>query len=688
MAENLWNQAQADQLTGLDELVYRSNLLGRDRSVSNWGGGNTSMKERDVDFRGREIDVVWVKGSGSDLASITRQGFAGLRLEDILLLIERAEMSDEEMTAYLAHCLLDPGMPRQSIETLLHAFLPFKHIDHVHADNILALATSLHGEELAREIWGDEMVWEPYIRPGFKLARNIARKLRERPQARLVVMARHGLITWGETSRECYENTLRVINRAGDFIAVHSREHPVFGGAKIPPVAEPHRQDLLATILPHLRGVISRQERMILRSDQNGDVLQFVGGEQSQELALTGAACPDHLVHTKYLPLWVDFNPARHSDKDLIGLLEHSVEEYAEAYRHYFEENRTPDFPMDDPRPRVILIPGLGMVTTGRDARLADISAQLYQRAIQVMRGASGIDSYASLTPAEAYGVEYWPLERYKLTLQPPERELARKVAFITGGAGGIGQAIAQRFAKEGAHVVIADINMESGKQTAQQLTDTYGFKRGMVVQCDVTDEDSVAQAFRETVLAYGGIDIVVSNAGMASAHPIEQTSLGEWEKMFSVLTTGYFLIAREAFRYWRAQGLGGNLIFVASKNALVPGKKASAYSSAKAAELHLARVLAEEGGDAGIRVNTICPDAIISGSGIWNSAWREARAREHGIRPDEIEEFYRQRSTLKLNVYPEDVAEAALFLASSRSAKTTGAVITVDGGVPAAFVR
>lgn len=688
MAENLWNEAEASQLSGLDELVYRSNLLGRDRAVSNWGGGNTSMKAREVDFRGREIEVLWVKGSGSDLATMTRKGFSGLRMEDMLPLIERKDMSDEEMTAYLGHCLLDPGMPRQSIETLLHAFLPFKHVDHVHADAILTLATALHGEELAREIWGEEMIWEPYIRPGFLLARNIARNLQKHPKAHLVVMARHGLLTWGDTSRRCYEHTLEVINRAGEYIARHALGRVVFGGVKVPPMAEPHRQELLAQILPHLRGVVSRQQRMILHSDQNGDVLQFVGGAQSQELAMTGAACPDHLVHTKYLPLWVDFNPAEQGEGELSSLLQRGVEEYAEAYKHYFEENETPDFPMDDPYPRVVLIPGVGMVTTGKDARLADISDQLYNRAIQVMRGVSGIDNYVSLTPAQAYGVEYWPLERYKLTLAPPERELARKVALVTGGGSGIGRAIAQRLAQEGAHVVIADINAESAQRTAQELTDSYGLKRGMAVECDVTHEESVATAFREAVLAYGGVDIVVSNAGLASAHPIETTPLAEWEQIFSVLATGYFLVAREAFRHWRAQGLGGNLIFIASKNALVPGKKASAYSSAKAAELHLARVLAEEGGEAGIRVNTVCPDAIITGSSIWNSAWREARAKEHGIKPEEIEEFYRQRCTLKVNVFPEDVAEAAFFLASNRSAKTTGAVITVDGGVPGAYVR
>ncbi len=688
MAENLWKPAEASGLSGLELLVYRSNLLGHDRSVSNWGGGNTSMKARGTDFRGRELDILWVKGSGSDLATITPKGFAGLRMEDILPLLDRQEMPDDEMAAYLAHCLLNPSMPRQSIETLLHAFLPFKHIDHTHADNIIALATSLHGEEITREVFGDEAIWQPYIRPGFTLAREIARQVAVQPQARLVVMARHGLLTWGDTAQQCYENTLAIINRAGEVIAARSQGRAPYGGAKVAEIPQLQRRELLSTALPSLRGAISTRKSMILRVDESPEAMQFVDGVQSRQLALTGAACPDHLVHTRHLPLWVDFDPAHHGQAELLETLQRGVADYAEMYCHYFEENKTPDFPMDDPVPRVILIPGIGMVTSGRDARLADISAQLYSRAIQVMRSVSGIDQYVSLTPAESYGVEYWPLERYKLTLLPPERELAGKVALVTGGASGIGKAISQRLAQEGAHVAIADIDSSNAARAAQELCDSYGLKRGLAVECDVTREESVAQAFREVTLAYGGVDIVVSNAGLARAHPIEDTSLEEWNRIFNVLAAGYFLVARQAFRLWRTQGNGGNLIFIASKNALTPGKNASAYSAAKASELQLARVLAEEGGPAGIRVNTICPDAVVQGSGIWNSAWREERARDYGVRPDEIEAFYRQRSTLKVNVYPEDIAEAALFLASPRASKTTGAVITVDGGVPAAYVR
>ncbi len=688
MAENLWNEEHARKLSGVAALVHRSHLLGRDRSVANWGGGNTSMKAVETDFRGETVDVLWVKGSGSDLATVAANGFAGLYMQDMLLLQERRTMSDEEMVAYLSHCLLDPTMPRQSIETLMHAFLPFTHIDHTHPDNIIALATSVHGEDMAREIYGDELIWLPYVRPGFQLARDIAFGVRDNNKARLVVMARHGLVTWGDTSRECYEHTLEMINRAGAYIADRARGRAAFGGVRIPPVEPSRRQELLAQALPSVRGAVSRRSRMIIATDQAPETLEFVGGAESKTLALTGAACPDHLVHTKYVPLWVDYDPQHGEARDLVRALERGVQEYAQAYRHYFEENPSQGFPMDDPAPRVILIPGVGMLTTGKDAARAEISAALYQRAIQVMRGASAIDRYVSLTPAEAYGVEYWPLERYKLTLQPAERELARRVAFVTGGASGIGRAIAERFAQEGAHVVIADVDAAKAEAVAADLTDKHGFRRGMAVECDVTREESVADAFRETVFAYGGVDIVVSNAGLASAHPVEETSVAEWQGLFDVLARGYFLVARAAFQVWRTQGIGGSLLFVASKNALVPGKRASAYSAAKAAELHLARVLAEEGGADGIRVNSLCPDAVIQGSGIWTSGWKEMRAKEHGIRPDQVEEFYRERTTLKVNVYPSDVAEAALFLVSDRSAKTTGAVLTVDGGIPAAYVR
>ncbi len=686
MPRNLWNEAEAAGLSELELLVYRSRLLGADRSVCNIFGGNTSAKLMEIDFRGRPVRALWVKGSGSDLATITLQGFAALRLDDVLPLMERESLSDEEMVDYLSHCYLKPGMPRPSIETLLHAFIPAPHVDHTHPDAIVSLATSENGPEHVRRLYGDRAVWVPYVRPGFTLSKWIAEAVRDNPRAEGVVMAKHGLVTWGEDARSCYENTIRIIQEAEDYIAERALNRRIFGGVRVHPLPEERRRAIVAELLPILRGAVSRGRRHILRYDDSPEVLDFVGSERAKEVAQVGSACPDHLVHTKHWPLFVEWDGA-----DVEGLkarLGQEVERYREAYVRYFEANRGPQDTIMDPAPRIILIPGLGLIATGRDAFMAGVARDLYYRAIAVMRGATALDRFVSLTPAEAFAVEYWPLELYKLTLRPPERELAGRVVVITGGASGIGRATAYRMAQEGAHVVILDINREGAEAVAADLTARYGEGRGMAVPCDVTDEEQVVEAFRRAVLAYGGVDIVVNNAGIAHAAPITETSTADWDRLYRVLVRGYFLVAREAFRIWKAQGIGGSMVIVASKNALAAGKDAAAYSSAKAAEVHLARCLAEEGGEIGVRVNVVCPDAVIRGSSIWDSRWREERARTYGIPLDQLEEYYRQRTTLKVNVYPEDVAEAILFFASDRSAKTTGGILTVDGGVSTAYVR
>jgi rhamnulose-1-phosphate aldolase/alcohol dehydrogenase len=424
---------------------------------------------------------------------------------------------------------------------------------------------------------------------------------------------------------------------------------------------------------------------MVARYDDSAEVLDFIAADGARELALTGAACPDHLVHTKHWPLFVEW----HDDVNALKQnLSDGLAQYITQYTQYFETHRSSDDKMFNPAPRVVLIPNVGMITLGKDAHAAQVSADLYYRALAVMRGATTLDRFVSLTPAEAYGVEYWPLELYKLTLRPAERELAGRIAFVTGSASGIGRATAYRLAAEGAHIVVADINAEGAAQVADELCKQHGTKRGFAVTCNVTDEAQVVEAFRQTVLAYGGVDIVVSNAGLASSSPITETSVSEWNKLFDVLARGYFLVAREAFRVWQAQGLGGSLIFVASKNGLIGSKNAAAYGAAKAAEINLARCLAEEGGAHGIRVNVVNPDAVLQGSSIWSSQWREERARGAGIAPTELEEYYRQRNTLKVNIFPEDIAEAVCFFASERSAKTTGGILNVDGGLAAAYVR
>lgn len=687
--QNLWDKERAGALeTELDRLVYRSNLIGADRRVCNWGGGNTSCKTVVKDFRGRDVEVMYVKGSGSDLATMQAQHFTGLRMEDIRPLFERDAMSDEEMVAYLAHCMIDAKHPRASIETLLHAFLPFAHVDHTHPDAIISICCADNGKEIAREIFGDRFVWVPYVRPGFTLSKMIAEGVMANPKAELVLMEKHGLVTWGDTAEACYAQTIKIIQEAEAYIEARVDDSRLFGGLKHKPLPADVRRRIAAEVMPAVRGAVSDGKRMVLSFDDADDVLAFVGGADAPELSRVGAACPDHLVHTKRVPLFVDWTPDEADADGLKKKLAEGIAAYKEAYKAYFERNKHEGDVMFEAAPRVILIPGVGMINTGKNGKMAKVSGALYHRAIAVMRGAAALGRFVSLSENESYNVEYWPLELYKLTLAPPEAEFSRSVAFITGGAGGIGSATARRLAAEGAHVVVADLNEEGARKVADELNARYGEERAVAVKMDVTKEDEVREAFRRAALAYGGIDVLVNNAGLATSSPIEETTLEEWNRNMNVLGTGYFLAAREAFRLMKEQGTGGSMVFVGSKNAVYAGKNASAYSAAKALEAHLARCLAAEGGPHGIRVNTVLPDAVLQGSAIWSSAWREERAAAYGIKPEELEAYYRKRTLLEVNVYPDDIAEGIAFLASSRAAKTTGAMLTVDGGVPAAFPR
>ena len=685
MPKNLWNESEAAGRDALDLLVYRSNLLGADRAVCNIYGGNTGTKTIETDFRGNPVRTLWVKGSGSDLATMKRKDYAGLCMDDVEALFARTAMTDEEMTAYLSQTLIGLNMPRQSIETLLHGFIPAAHTDHTHPDAVIALACSPNGKQWMREIYGDRAAWVDYIRPGFTLSKQIATAVRENPNIECVVMGKHGLVTWGDEQKACYDHTISIIQKAEDFIADKANGKRVFGAPKAADMDAAARREIAERIMPVLRGAAG-EPRSILHFDDAPDVLNFVNAGNAKTLASVGAACPDHLVHTKRTPMFVEWDGS--NVHGLMTNLRHEMSEYVAAYKSYFEANKADGDKMFNPVPRVVLIPGIGMITTGKDAQLAQVSADLYHRAINVMHGATALDEFNSLTPAESYGVEYWPLELYKLAQRPPDRELTGRVAFITGAASGIGRATAYRLAQEGAHVVIADLNLEGAQNVAADIIQRFGHKRGFAVQCNVTSEEQIAEAFRQTVLMYGGVDIVVNNAGIASSTSVVDTTLQEWNKLYDILVKGYFLVSREAFKLWHKQNLGGALIFVASKNGLIASKNATAYNSAKAAEIHLARSLAEEGGAMGVRVNIVNPDAVLQGSSIWDAGWREARAKGMGIEPHELEEAYRQRCTLKVNVYPEDIAEAILFFASERSAKTTGGILNVDGGLVAAYVR
>lgn len=519
MVNNLWNDKEASKVTsGVEELVYRSNLIGTDRAVCNWGGGNTSMKTMEKDFRGREIEVMWVKGSGSDLATMKAGNFTGLNLADIHPLIERDDMNDADMVEYLSHCMIDSKHPRMSIETLLHAFLPFKHVDHTHPDAIISLCCADNGKEVANEIFGDRFVWVPYERPGFTLSKMIAKGVKNNPQAELVLMEKHGLVTWGETSKEAYEKTISIITEAEEFIKSRQHEEDAFGGQAFDSLPEAERKKVLASIMPVIRGAVGEEKKMLLTFDDADDVLQYLNSKNAAALSQVGAACPDHLVHTKMKPLFINWDPQNERNESLVEKVKTGIQQYKEEYKQYFERNKNEGDVMFEAAPRVILIPGVGMVNTGRNVAMANVSGALYHRAIAVMKGATALGEFVSLSENESYNVEYWPLELYKLSLSPAEAEFSRKVAFITGGAGGIGSATARRLVSEGAHVVLADLNIEGAEKVANEINKEYGEIRAAAFKMDVTSEEQVQDAFEKSALTFG--ELILSSTMPAWPHP------------------------------------------------------------------------------------------------------------------------------------------------------------------------
>lgn len=687
-----WDPARASGLAGIEALVYRSNLLGADRALANRGGGNTSAKGISLDHAGRETRTLWVKGSGTDLATITAAGFAALRLDDVLLLREREAMEDAEMVEYLRRCALDPDGPRPSIETLLHAFVPAPHIDHTHPDAVIALTSCPQGRRLAEEAFGEEAVWLDYQRPGFAMSKRIAELLDAKPHARAVLLERHGLVTWGETSEACYRSTLDVVSRAAQVLARAGSGRFGLGGWNVRAVEDEEAEGLLAEALPALRGeLLADASGVILEVDRSPEAIAFASAADAPEVSQVGAPCPDHLVTTKHRPLVLEFDPDGDTATELVRRLRAGVREYGDWYRAYYERHVSDEsrpYPMDPAGPRIVLVPGIGIVASGADAGRARFARDLYRRAIAVQSAAHAAGGFRSLTEEEAFAIEYWPLERYKLAQAPPPGELAGRIAVVTGAASGIGRATACRLAELGAHVAVADLNAEGAQAVAEEICSQYGERRALGVRVDVTDEAAVQEMVRQVVLAYGGLDVLVCSAGIAISASITETALEDWERSYAVLARGYFLPAREAFRVLVNQGRGGSIVFVGSKNALAAGANASAYSSAKAASLHLARCLAEEGGKHGIRVNTVNPDAVIEGSAIWSSEWKAERASTYGVSEEDLPAFYRARTTLNVNVYPEDVAEAIVFFVTARSAKSTGNVLNVDGGISAAYPR
>jgi rhamnulose-1-phosphate aldolase/alcohol dehydrogenase len=690
--EDRWDAAEARGLGVLDGLVYRSNLLGADRALANQGGGNTSAKDTIVDHAGRDVRVLWVKGSGTDLATITAAGFPGLRLDEVVPLRARDAMDDATMVDYLVRCAVRPDQPRPSIETLLHAFIAAPHVDHTHPDAVIALSSTPDGRRLAEETFGDEAVWLDYQRPGFDMSRRIALLLEEHPEARAVLLERHGLVTWGQSGEESYAATIEFVSRAAEAIGRHGGGRFGLGGPRVAELSDDDVKPLLARGLPALRGaLLADADGVVLEVDRSPEAVAFASSTRAPEVSQVGAPCPDHLINTKHKPLVVAFDPASDGAGELADAFRRGVDEYARWYRSYYERNlddETRQFPIDPAGPRVVLVPGVGVITGGADAGRARFARDLYHRAIAVEDAADSLGGFRSLSESEAFAIEYWPLERYKLAQAPPRGELAGKIAVVTGGASGIGRASARLLASRGAHVVVADRNADGAHGVAEELVAAHGKRRALAVEVDVTSEAAVAEMTQRAVLEYGGVDVLVASAGLATSAPVTETSLEDWELNFAVLARGYFLAARETFRVLLEQRRGGSIVFVGSKNALVAGANASAYSAAKAASLHLARCLAEEGGPDGIRVNTVNPDAVIEGSSIWSSDWKAERASTYGVAESELQAFYRDRTKLGVDVSPEDVAEAVAFFAGPRSAKSTGNVVNVDGGVTAAYPR
>jgi len=641
---------------------------------------------------GRERRVLWVKGSGTDLATITRSGFAALRLDEVEPLRSRETMHDAAMVEYLRCCALGPDQPRPSIETLLHAFVGAAHVDHTHPDAVIALSSSPDGRLLAEEAFGVDAVWLDYQRPGFDMSKRIAELLDEHPPARAVLLERHGLVTWGRTSEEAYRSTIEFVTRAAEAVSRAGADRFGLGGWASAELGESECLALLAQTLPVLRGsLLADADGAVLEVDRSPAALAFASSVRTPEVSQVGAPCPDHLVNTKHRPLVVGFDPATDDADALADAFRRGVEEYGTWYRAYYAahvDDETRRFPIDPVGPRVTVIPGVGIVTSGLDAARARTTRDLYHRAIVVQDAAEALGGFRSLSEAEAFAIEYWPLERYKLAQAPPPGELSGRIALVTGGASGIGRATARLLASRGAHVVVADLNADGAEEVANELIEAYGNRRALAVAVDVTSENDVVAMVRRTVLEYGGLDFLVASAGLATSAAVTATTLDDWERSYAVLARGYFLAGREAFRVLVEQGRGGSIVFVGSKNALVAGANAAAYSSAKAAALHLGRCLAEEGGSHGIRVNSVNPDAVIQGSSIWSSDWKAERASTYGVSEDELQTYYQSRTKLGVAVLPEDVAEAIAFFVGPRSRKSTGNVVNVDGGVTAAYPR
>lgn len=688
----LWDENKAASL-GDDQValfLYRSNILGADLRITNYGGGNTSCKTIEKDpLTNEEVEVMWVKGSGGDIGTLTRKGIAGLYTERLRNLknVYGGLADEDRMVGLFNHCIFDLDSKAPSIDTPLHGLLPFKHIDHLHPDALIAVAAAKDSEKVTKEIWGDTMGWVPWQKPGFDLGLQLEKCLADNPGIRGIVLGSHGLFTWGDTSYECYINSLEVIETASEYITQKIQENgQVFGGQKVESLPANERKNQAAQLMPLLRGLASSENMMVGHFTDSDVVLEFINSNDLERLAPMGTSCPDHFLRTKIQPLilTLDKNEDLTNSKAILEKLNPLFEQYRQEYKNYYETCKHSNSPaMRDPNPVIIIYPGVGMFSFSKDKQTTRVANEFYVNAINVMRGAEAITEYTSLPRQEAFDIEYWLLEEAKLQRMPKEKPLSRKIAIVTGAGGGIGQAIADKMVQEGAVVVFTDLNQEA----AESVTAKYNKDQAVSFPCDVTSEESIANAFKETVLAFGGVDIIVHSAGLAISKSLEDTTTKDWELLENVLVKGQFLMAKGGTEIMKKQNLGGNIVNIASKNGLVAGPNNVAYGTAKAAQQHMTRLLAAELAADKIRVNVVNPDGVIVGSKIWEGSWAEGRAKANGITVEELPAFYAKRNLLNEIILPEDIANG-VFACVAILDKTTGNIINVDGGMANAFPR
>jgi len=693
----LWDEAKAASLAG-DEvalLIYRSNLLGADLRLTNYGGGNTSCKVMATDpLTGKQTEVMWVKGSGGDLGTLKKSGLAALYVDRLRSLenIYRGIEHEDEMVELFNHCIFDLSSKAPSIDTPLHGFLPFRHIDHLHPDAAIAIAAAKDGKRITQELFNGAIGWVEWQRPGFDLGLKLRQCLQDNPGIKGIMLGSHGLFTWGDTAYESYINTLEVIERCAAYLEEnYGKKRPVFGGARIQAAPPETRLQQAAALAPVLRGLCSAHTRMIGHFTDDDRVLAFINSNDLDRLAPMGTSCPDHFLRTKISPLVLNLQP----EEDLTNpaalkeKLAPQFEAYRKMYADYYNTCRHPNSPaMRDPNPVVILYPGIGMFTFSKDKQTARVAAEFYINAINVMKGAEAISEYTSLPRQEAFNIEYWLLEEAKLQRMPRPRALSGRVALITGSAGGIGKAIARKFADEGACVVINDNDAGRLETAKADFAKSYSADVFTTAVLDVTRSEDIRHAFKTAALAFGGVDLVVNCAGLSISKPIEEHTEKDWDLLYDVLVKGQFLVTQEGVNIMRKQDMGGDVLNIVSKNALMSGPNNAGYGSAKAAQLHLSRLNAAELGKDRIRVNVINPDAVIADSKIWEGAWAEGRAKAYGIKVEELPAYYAKRTLLNEVILPEDIASACFVFVGGLLNKSTGNVLNVDGGVATAFVR